>query len=424
MNITILTVGTRGDVQPYIALAHGLEQAGHRVTLATGTNFESFVRENRVNYAPMRADYYELMDSPEGRAMKSGNPARAMQTMRTTVFPLIRRLLDDAWEAAREADMVIYHPKALAGAHIAEKRNIPCLTAMAVPLMRATAAFPAPGVTTRSLGGTLNRLTYAAIGMAAAPFGGIIQSWREEVLGLPRKSTVVKGFNMYGHPLPALYAYSRHVIPVPPDWDDTVHVTGYWFLDGDKSWQPPADLAAFLDAGAPPVYVGFGSMINDDPARLTQTVIDALQKSGQRGVIATGWGGLRESDLPSNIFRLKEAPHDWLFPRMAAVVHHGGAGTVAAGLRAGKPTVVVPFMVDQPFWGQRVYELGVGTKPIPQKHLTADTLADAIRVAATDGTMAARAADLGAKIRAEDGVGNAVQVVNRYTTVREAEAVR
>lgn len=422
MKISILTVGTRGDVQPYIALARGLMQAGHQVRLGASSNFESFVTAYGVEYAPLRADYYDLMDSPEGRAIKSGNPLKMMQMMKTTLLPLVRRMLDDAWDAARDADAIIFHPKALAGAHLGEKLGVPVITAMAVPALTPTGVFPVPGIVNHDLGAWLNRKTYALVAMSASPFNGVIRDWRRETLGLPEKSTVVQGFAMNGRPLPALYAFSQHVLPRPADWDKTVHVTGYWFLEAESDWQPPADLEGFLAAGAAPVYVGFGSMIANDPERVTRIVIEAVQQSGQRAVLATGWGGLREADLPTTIFRLKEAPHDWLFPRMSAVVHHGGAGTTAAGLRAGKPGLIVPFMVDQPFWGNRLHQLGVAPKPIPQKKLTVEGLASAIRESATDPAKRVRAEAIGEKIRAEDGVAIAVKIIENYLSVGEKQS--
>jgi sterol 3beta-glucosyltransferase len=418
MNITIITLGTRGDVQPYLALAKGLQVAGHQVKVATGANFEGFVRDAGVEYGRLRADVYTLMDSPEGHALKSGNPIRVMQNMKSTVFPLMRGLLDDSWEAVQGADALIFHPKVLSGPHLAEKLGIPCFIAATVPIMTPTAAFPAPGVINRDLGGWLNKKTYAALSLATSSFNGMVKAWRQELLGLPAESKVVKGFKVNGKPLPVLYCYSKHVVPIPDDWDDSAHVTGYWILEEKQDWQPSPELTAFLGAGSAPVYIGFGSMVAEDSANMTQTVIEALQKSGQRGVIATGWGGLHEADLPDNIFKLKEAPHDWLFPRMGAVVHHGGAGTVAAGLRAGKPTLVCPFIADQPFWGNRMVDLGVGPAPIPQKKLTADHLAEAIRQVATDSGMRQRAAALGEKLRAEDGVANAVQVIENYLKVK------
>lgn len=410
MKIVIITLGTRGDVQPYVALAQGLQAAGHEVSLATGLNFEPFVTEHGVRFAPLRADYYELMNSTEGKALKSGNPLRIIQNMKTTVFPLMRNMLNDAWGAAQNADYLIFHPKMFGGPHIAEKLDIPCVAALAVPMLTPTQAFPAPGISNLNLG-RFNKWTYAALNLATAPFNGLVREWRTQVLGLPAQSSRVKGFLLDGQPIPVLYAYSRHVLPAPADWPASAHVTGYWFLEDHSNWQPPRDLLAFLGDGPAPVYVGFGSMVSDHPERFTQIIVEALQQAGQRGVIASGWGGLRQANLPGAIYALTEAPHDWLFPRMAAVVHHGGAGTLAAGLRAGKPTVVVPFMVDQPFWGNIVHKLGVGPQPIAAKKLSADALAGAIRAAVTDPDMRRRAEAVGAYIRAEDGVRNAVQVI-------------
>ncbi len=412
MNITILTAGTRGDVQPYIALAKRLQTSGYDVRLGAPSNFESFISNHGIAFVPLRADYYQLMDSAEGQALKSGNPIRVMQHMRTTVFPLMRRLMDDTWKAAQDAEAIIYHPKLFHVPHIAEKLNIPVMLAATVPILTATGQFPAPGVFNRNLGATFNRLTYKALDLATSSFNGMVKEWRRDVLALPEQSSVVKGNTINGQPIPVLYCYSQYVVPVPSDWDNSAHVTGYWWLDEADDWEPPADLQAFLNAGDAPVYIGFGSMIAESPEQTTRTVIEALQHSGQRGIIASGWGGLRPSDLPSNVFLLKEAPHEWLFPRMSAVVHHGGAGTTAAGLLAGKPTVICPFIADQPFWGNQIAKLGVGIAPIPQKQLTAEKLAAAIRTAATDATMRKKAAALGEQLQREDGTGNALKVID------------
>ncbi len=236
---------------------------------------------------------------------------------------------------------------------------------------------------------------------------------REQVFGLPPAPFTGPFNNPRLKQGTVLYGFSPAVIPRPADWEDRIHITGYWFFDEDKGWSPPAGLMAFLDAGAKPVYIGFGSMSNRKPEEITQMVLQALAQTKQRAIVASGWGGLSRQQLPDNVFMIDAIPHAWLFPRMAAVVHHGGAGTTAAGLRAGVPSILVPFFADQPFWGQRVAALGVGPQPIPRQKLTADRLAQAIHIAMTDSIMQQRAAELGKKIRAEDGMARAVEIIQK-----------
>jgi sterol 3beta-glucosyltransferase len=419
MTITIITVGSRGDVQPYLALALRLQAKGYPVKLAAPTNFETFITQRGVLYAPLRADYYQLMDSPEGRALKSGNPIQVIQKMSTVVFPLMRRLMDDAWVAAQGADAIIYHPKILVGPHLAEALKIPVMAAIAVPILTPTTAFPAVGVLNRDMGGFLNKLSYRAIDAATSGFGGSIREWRTQTAGISPHSTRVRGNMLDGQPVPVLYFYSPAVVPVPHDWSKTAHVTGYWWLDRDADWTPPRALQDFLNAGEPPVYIGFGSMVSRNTERLTQAVIEGVRQSGVRAVLASGWGGLKSQNVPPEVHLLEDAPHDWLFPRMSAVVHHGGAGTTGAGLRAGKPTLVLPFLADQPFWGKRIHTLGVGPEPIPAEKLTANQLAAALRTVTTDATMQRQAKDLGERIRAEDGLGNAVQIIRQMVSSPE-----
>jgi UDP:flavonoid glycosyltransferase YjiC (YdhE family) len=214
--------------------------------------------------------------------------------------------------------------------------------------------------------------------------------------------------------IPILYSYSATVIPKPANWRDRHHVTGYWFLDAAADFVPPADLVDFLAAGSPPICIGFGSMTGRDPAATTAIVLDALEQTGQRGILLSGWGGIGQMALPNTVFQLESAPHDWLFPKVSAVVHHGGAGTTAAGLRAGVPAIVVPFFSDQPFWGDRLAKLGVAPQPIPKKTLTVERLTTALQAVTADHTMRSRAATIGEKIRAENGVQTAVAVIQHY----------
>lgn len=212
---------------------------------------------------------------------------------------------------------------------------------------------------------------------------------------------------------PIIYGYSPQVIPPPADWPAYIHVTGYWFLEPPPGWEPPLDLVNFLQAGPPPVYIGFGSMLSRKPEETADLVLQAVAQTGQRAILSAGWGGLKKDKLPETVFMIGSIPHSWLFPQMAAVVHHGGAGTTGAGLSAGVPSIITPFFGDQPFWGQQVHTLGVGPRPIPRRQLTVKKLAEAIQSAVTDLTMRKKAAQLGERIRAEDGVAQAVKVIEK-----------
>jgi sterol 3beta-glucosyltransferase len=215
--------------------------------------------------------------------------------------------------------------------------------------------------------------------------------------------------------MPVYYAYSPAVLPRPTDWPHRVHVTGYWFLDPPPRWQPPEGLTRFLADGPPPVSIGFGSMASRDPQATLQLALHALALSGQRGVLLSGWAGIgKDHDLPRHVFAADSIPHGWLFPQMAAVVHHGGAGTTGAGLRSGVPAVIAPLAADQPSWARAVHQLGAGPAPIPFPALTAERLAAAIRLAVTDQQMHYRAAELGTRIRAEDGPGRTTELFTQH----------
>ncbi|MGG6295899.1 glycosyltransferase [Leptolyngbya sp. AN02str] len=408
--IAILTLGSRGDVQPYIALGLGLQQAGDRVIFVTEPSFQPWVEQYGLSFAPLRANFVQLAKSAQGKAaiVGQGNPWSLIQSTKA----MMRDVLEDAWLAAQHADAVVYHPKALAGYHIADKLNIPGFLALMLPAYSPTRAFANPALGAHDWGAWLNRLSYDALGkLALAPYRGLINTWRHHTLELPPTK---HDTHLGDRPVPKIYAYSRHVVPIPSDWDDFTLVSGYWFLPTPADWVPPEPLQAFLNVGPPPIYVGFGSMPSVDAERTTSTVLEAAKQTGQRLVLATGWGGLQAQPLPDNVYLLDAVPHDWLFPYCAAVVHHGGAGTTGAGLRAGKPTVICPFFGDQPFWGQRVYELGVGSRPIPQKRLNVEQLAGAIAQVTRDFTMQAKAAQLGQAIRAEDGIATAIHFINQH----------
>ncbi len=419
MKIAIITAGSRGDVQPFVALGLGLKKAGYHVTICTHSSFESFIRGYGLDYAFMNDEMICFLVSDQGHeAVESAEGAfgwlKTAAAVSKQFKPIMRRMLDEEWRAAQGSDLIIYHPKAAGGYDIAEKLDVPLITSIPLPLLTPTRAFPCVLFSRVKLGGCFNRLSYSFLRYAGIMYGGLINRWRKEVLDLPpRRVTAGTLVRSNGRLVPVMYSYSPHVVPRPDDWPETTVATGYWFLDQEEGWEPLDELVDFLAAGSPPVYIGFGSIAGKNPAKFTAIITKALSVTGQRGIIASGWGGLGTSALPENVFMIEEAPHDWLLPRVAAVVHHGGAGTTAAGLRAGKPTIICPFFGDQPFWGSRVAALGVGPKPIPQKKLTAENLALGIRLAVTDGDMQRRAAELGGKIRMEDGVGCAVQFIEK-----------
>ncbi|MFZ5809297.1 MAG: glycosyltransferase [Chloroflexota bacterium] len=416
IKITIFAAGSQGDIQPCIALAKGLQQAGYQVCLAAPENFSGYVQKYELDFYPVGGDVQQIMASDTARKfMESGgsNPLRSLRAIRTLIAPVAMKMAEDAFASCRDADALIcLGVFGSFGQSIAEALHIPIINVEPTPLL-PTKAFPAPSwPIQRNLGGVHNYLSgMAMLQVVWLWYRPFVNRFRRRV-GLPAYSAL--RFYRQFRSTPLLSAYSSAIIPHPEDWPDSVHVTGYFFLDPLSDWQPSPELKAFLEGGDPPIYIGFGSMAGGKPEQLAGLVLEALDLSNQRGLLLTGWGGLRTGVVPRNVFVVDSAPHHWLFPRMAAVVHHGGAGTTAEGLRAGVPAVIVPFILDQPFWGARLKALGLSPAPIPQKRLTAERLANAIRMAVTNVEMQERARLYGKLIRSEDGIGKAVEIVQRY----------
>jgi UDP:flavonoid glycosyltransferase YjiC (YdhE family) len=416
MKITVFAAGSRGDIQPCVALSMGLQQAGYDVRMAAPEDFADFIQNHNLDFFPLRGDVQQIMASDTGRNfMETGgaNPVKSILAVRKMIAPVITTMAMDAYEACRDAHAIICLGVFGAfGKSIAEALGIPIINIEPTPLL-PTRAFPAPSwPVQKNLGGLHNHLSgmvmLQVIWLWYRPF---VNDFRNR-LGL--STFTAASFYRALKSTPMLSAYSPSIIPNPADWPESVHLIGYLFLDTMTDWHPSPELNAFLDGGDPPVYFGFGSMAGRNPDQLARLIMEALAKSNQRGLLLTGWGGLRAELIPDNVFVLDSAPHSWLFPRMAAVVHHGGAGTTAEGLRAGVPTVIVPFVLDQPFWGARIKTLGLGPDPIPQKDLTADRLADAIKIAVTDSEMKQRSKSYGQAIRAETGISNAIKIIQYY----------
>ena len=325
------------------------------------------------------------------------------------------QMVDDVWAACQGADAILYSPGQPNAYFIARHLGIPCIQVNAVPMTPTRAQPAALFYAGPRLGGAYNLLTHAIFDQV------FWQGFRPAIQNFWRRTSETTKIPVTGpfrrqraERQPILYGYSDHVLPRPGDWPDYAYITGYWFVEEEPAWSPPDALVGFLRSGPPPVYIGFGSMGSKRKAlETTETMLKSLELSGQRGVLATGWHGLSQNvQLPDSVFTVESVPHTWLFPQVAAVVHHGGAGTTAAGIRAGVPSIIVPHSVDQPMWGQRIAELGVGPQPIPRKQLTAERLAQAI-TATGDTAMRARAGALGRQIRAENGVAKAVEILGK-----------
>lgn len=413
--IAIVASGTRGDVQPYIALGRGLQGAGYAVCLLTSDNFAPLVRDAGLTFYSTGKSVEDLLQSAEWReVLDGGNFLKILSRMRAQMGQVAAETAQRLPPLLRGSDLVITGMAGLSGVFsVAEGLGIPVIQAHVFPFT-PTREFPSPLVPKLPFGRALNRLSFQAMRQLFWQNFKAGDSAARQQLGLKRASFWGPFRSLTRSRVPVLYGYSPHVLPRPSDWADYQEVTGYWFLDAANDWVPPTDLVRFLAAGPPPVYIGFGSMGSRDPEAAGRLAVEALARSGQRGVLAAGWGGLQVAELPATVHLISSVPHSWLFPRMAAVVHHGGAGTTAAGLRAGVPSVLAPFMGDQAFWGQRVATLGVGPAPIPQKRLTAERLGTAISEATSNTTMQQRASDLGQTLRAEDGVGNAVASIDRF----------
>jgi sterol 3beta-glucosyltransferase len=413
VTITILAAGSRGDTQPYLALGLALKQKGCNVRFATFKNYETFIKSHGIDFYPIRGDVSQVVSSEHGQdAAKADNPLKVLMSF-NKLKTLIVELQKDFYDACAGSDAIVYHPGMSIGYFAAQRLKVPSILATPFP-MSPTREFPALiFYNSPRLGPTYNLMTHRIFEqiMWQASGSAVKDFWKKEFGRAPKDFACPYG-KQVTRTHPTVISCSNNVFPRPADWPEGVHNTGYWFLDEEAGWTPSDDLVRFLENGDPPVYVGFGSLGGATEAKQTmKMIIESLKRCGQRGILATGWSGTTKMDkLPDDIFILESAPHAWLFPRMKAVVHHGGAGTTAAGLRAGIPSIVIPHGNDTPAWGRRVYELGVGPKPIPRKKLNVERLSDAINESLSD-EIPSKARDLGKKIQSEDGAGNAAKMI-------------
>lgn len=413
--LMFVAIGTRGDVQPIVVLGEALQAAGERVVIVAGANFQAWVERRGLTFYPLQADMEVMMRSPAGQAWADNagkNPVIEGRAMRAMLAEYSDGITADLQRYAPEADALFSNLSTFGLIEaLAEQARKPHLRVMFSPLT-PTADPAATMVPAFPYGRSpLNRL--------AGHLGIYFTYWiaQDNIRRIRQRLGLApwgwRDYTRAWNRVPALVGVSPLLLPPDPAWGERVAVTGYWLDAHPPAYTPPDDLRAFLDSGDAPVYVGFGSMPDGEPGRTTRDILTALERTGQRGIIQRGWAQLGAPDLPESVLLVDSVPHDWLFPRVKAAVHHGGAGTVAAALMAGVPSTIVPHLGDQPYWGRRLHELGAGAKPIKRLEFNADRLTRALEAMLASPDMRAQAAALGAHIRAETGVQNAVAYIQR-----------
>ncbi|MFJ8106834.1 glycosyltransferase [Streptomyces sp. NPDC096132] len=407
--VVIFAGGSRGDVQPCLALGRALVRRGDTVRVLASDRYQPLIAEAGLDLHTLPVDPAEIIESAEGQELLAGrrNPVAFIRGMDRVMRPRIMPMLEATRTGAQGADLVLAPTFSFLGVHLSQYLQVPHAVIHFQP-SQPTKAFPHPmAPAARMLGGLGNRLSFGAVDLGSwMVCRGFVNAWRRESLGLPELSLSAP-FRQVRH-APVLCAFSPTVVTRPADWGPNVHVTGFWHHDR-RLWKPPRRLLAFLADGPPPVYVGFGSMQTGDPAATDTVVRTALRRANLRGVLP-GDPATSEDD----ILVVGDTPHDWLFPRTAAVVHHGGAGTTASALRAGRPSLVCPFFGDQPYWAARVHELGAGPPPLPARDLTVPALAQRLHALTRHAPYAEAARRLGRALEAEAGADRARRVLDRY----------
>ncbi|KAJ5085215.1 hypothetical protein N7532_009986 [Penicillium argentinense] len=453
LNIVIQVIGSRGDIQPFIALGKELQAYGHRVRLATHLAFRDFVLDGGLEFFDIGGDPAELMAFmvknpgllPNVSTIRSGAIQKRRREMKQIINGCwkscfetgdgtdLHQIKEDLWSDKVDyrrrpfvADVIIANPPSLAHIHCAQRLGIPLHIMFTMP-WSPTQAFPHPLATIHHNGcqpTVANFVSYAIMEMMVwEGLGDIVNKFRKKVLSLDPLDSITAPSLLPRLRIPFSYLWSPAILPKPKDWGKHIDICGFAFLPAKPDFTPPSEVEEFLKAGPPPIYVGFGSIVVDDPIRLTEIVYGAIRQSGQRAIVSKGWGnlGAEEVKVPDNILMIGSVPHDWLFRQVSCVIHHGGAGTTAAGLSLGRPTIVIPFFGDQQFWGEILTVVGAGFA-IPHKQLTVDKLDDAIRKA-LDGSTQEKAKEISKKMQDESGVRDGVCSFHRHLDLKALRCV-
>jgi len=384
MKIVMTNLGSLGDVQPLLALAHELRSSGHRPVLALAPLFAARVRELGFDHVAMGPDldFREIDRRAITMLMGGADPLEVMQESLGLLSNMLPEFFSTLDGLCRDADVLVSGHLQPAAQMIHELTQIPFVS-----------------IQVNHFGGRRAAAEREAL-------GGVINAFRRGRGLAPLADAMHSDANS---PQLALYAMSRHLGIATEGWPEHYHLTGFFFMDED-GWEPPPELTHFLSDGEPPVVVSFSSLTHEDPEAVTRMILEAVRLTGRRAVVQHGWSGLAEGRMPAGVHAAGFVPHSWLFPRAACVVHHGGAQTSAAVFRAGVPAVVVPHVRDQPVWAELSRDLGVAVT-LASAELSAERLAAAITEALARPGYRAAAVALGAKIRSERGVERARQLI-------------
>lgn len=415
MRITLLTYGSRGDVQPFIALGSRLQQAGHAVRLAAPERFAVQAQTYGMTFTPLPGDVEAMTRDMVDKA--GGNVLRLLSVMIRASLDVVVEMAQRCFAATEGAEMVVHSFLTAASGHSSARiRRAHDISAQGFPFFATTGEFPQVTSPELPLGAGYNRLTHELSHRMIR----FVTTTSYQMLHQPHHTLPPPlQWPALGTTTPVLQAYSSLVVPRPADWPAGIHQTGFWFLDEGKTYVPPPELSAFLEAGPPPVVIGFSSANGQEARRFLELSVHALRLTGKRGLLLGGWdqGNLDTLASSDQVLALRDVPHDWIYPRASAIVHHGGAGTTGAALRAGVPAVITPIVADQFFWARRAYQIGASPAPLIAAKMNAETLAAAI-TATNDPTMRRRAAAIGYCIQSEDGVGNAVRIIEQLAETK------
>lgn len=413
MHITIFVYGTWGDLRPHTALGMALKERGHDIQVVASRGYEDWIRARNLDYYPLTSDVNVF--TKENAAIIDEGIIQQIQMSRKALPPIMTQMGAECYEATRDSDVLMTVEFGVSLLFDVIKTNNLKTILINPAHLNLTSEFSSAATPAAPdwfpFPKWYNRMSYSLVQRIQWMVFSGSRNKIAEKLGVDKSKFAE--FQAMINSTPALTTVSKHILQRPADWGEHWQITGYIF-DEDADWSPPQDLVDFLEAGEAPVYIGFGSMPDSKPEATTRTIIEAVQKTGKRAIILSGWAELGADDVPDNIYILKYAPHNWLFPKMSALIHHGGAGTTASGLRAGVPTTIVPHAGDQAYWGRTVKQLGIGTDPIPRKKLSVENLAQVIRTLTSDKSLRDNAQALSQKIQEEDGLAEAVQWVERF----------